>query len=86
MELVAASLNGKLFTFQFSMYKWPEKKYQPAVEITNTGPITPHTVKLDTRPVILAPPKLRTVANHNVAIVHIAVVNGDKFASKNVAP
>ena len=56
------------------------------MDITNTGPITPHTVKLDTRPVILAPPKLRTVANHNVAIVHIAVVKGDKFASKNVAP
>ena len=69
MEFVAASPNGMLLTFQFATYISAEKYAQPTVLITSTGAITPHTVKLDTRPVILAPPKFNTVASHNVKIV-----------------
>ena len=56
------------------------------IEIPTTGIITPQMVNELMLPVILAPPKLRTVASQRVKIVHNAIESGERVAPRNSEP
>ena len=56
------------------------------IEIPTTGMITPQMVNELMLPVILAPPKLRTVASQRVKMVHNAIESGERVAPRNSEP
>ena len=76
IEALTASKAGRLCGFQAAVYVSGLNQNQPNTEIPATGMMTPQAVKLEMRPVILAPLKLRTVQIQRTAIVKRQVSNG----------